>query len=71
MPHSTQRRIISVSEDEMALNAYIAALAKTLRRIIAPLHDAGCAVDVKRLERLWRQEGREVRPNNRCATNFG
>lgn len=62
---STQRKIARTPDDEKALTAGITALALQYgrygyRRITAMLHQAGWIVDVKRVERIWRQEGLKV-----------
>ena len=64
---STQRKAPSVPDDEAALREEIIALAKLYgrygyRRITALLQAAGWAVNHKRVERLWRQEGLKVPP---------
>ena len=51
--------------DEQALRADIIALASQFgrygyRRITALLREAGWAVNVKRVERIWRREGLKV-----------
>jgi putative transposase len=51
--------------DEQALTADIIALASQFgrygyRRITALLREAGWAVNVKRVERIWRREGLKV-----------
>lgn len=55
--------------DEEALTADIVALASQYgrygyRRITALLREAGWAVNVKRVERIWRREGLKVPPSN-------
>ena len=62
---STQRKIAKTAEDEAALTADIVALALLYgrygyRRIAALLREAGWAVNVKRVERIWRREGLKV-----------
>jgi transposase InsO family protein len=62
---STQRKIARTPDDEAALTADIMALAVQYgrygyRRITALLHDAGWAVNLKRVERIWRREGLKV-----------
>ncbi len=62
---STQRKIARTPDDEAALTADIIALALQYgrygyRRIAAMLHDAGWAVNLKRVERIWRREGLKV-----------
>lgn len=62
---STQRKIARTPDDEAALTADIIALALQYgrygyRRIAALLHDAGWAVNLKRVERIWRREGLKV-----------
>jgi len=62
---STQRKIAHTPDDEAALTADIIALALQYgrygyRRIAALLRDAGWAVNVKRVERIWRREGLKV-----------
>jgi transposase InsO family protein len=64
---STQRKAPSVPDDEVALRAEIIALAKLYgrygyRRATALLRVAGWAVNHKRVERIWRQEGLKVPP---------
>src|ERR671916_473434 len=61
----TQRKPPSVPDDEAALRAEIIALAKIYgrygyRRVTALLRVAGWAVNHKRVERIWRQEGLKV-----------
>jgi putative transposase len=62
---STQRKAPVGRADEAALTADIIALATRYgrygyRRITAMLHAAGWAVNVKRVERVWRREGLKV-----------
>ncbi|MGR3269842.1 IS3 family transposase [Thalassococcus profundi] len=62
---STQRKVPRGRPDEEALTADIIALASQYgrygyRRITALLRDAGWAVNVKRVERLWRRVGLKV-----------
>jgi transposase InsO family protein len=62
---STQRKIPTTPDDEAALTADIIALALQYgrygyRRIAALLRDAGWRVNLKRVERIWRQEGLKV-----------
>ncbi|WP_299845300.1 IS3 family transposase [uncultured Jannaschia sp.] len=62
---STQRKIPRGRADDDALTADIIALASQYgrygyRRIAAMLRDAGWAVNVKRVERIWRREGLKV-----------
>ena len=62
---STQRKVPHGRADEEALTADIIALASQYgrygyRRITALLREAGCAVNVKRVERIWRREGLKV-----------
>ena len=62
---STQRKRAVLSEDEPALTAAIVALALQYgrygyRRITAMLRRDGWAVNVKRVERIWRREGLKV-----------
>jgi transposase InsO family protein len=62
---STQRKAPRRPDDEAALTADIVALATRYgrygyRRVTALLRDAGWAVNVKRVERLWRREGLRV-----------
>jgi transposase InsO family protein len=62
---STQRKMPMGRADDAALTADIAALATQYgrygyRRITAMLHAAGWEVNVKRVERIWRQEGLKV-----------
>jgi putative transposase len=62
---STQRKAPSVPDDEAALREEIVALAKIYgrygyRRVTALLRVAGWAVNHKRVERIWRQEGLKV-----------
>ena len=65
-PHrSTQRKIPTTPEDEAALTANIGALAlqdgrSGSRRITAMRRAAGWVVNLKRVERIWRQEGLKV-----------
>ena len=62
---STQRKIPTTPEDEAALTADIVALALPSGRsgsrcITAMLRAAGWVVNLKRVERIWRQEGLKV-----------
>lgn len=62
---STQRKVPRGRPDEEALTADIIALASQYgrygyRRITALLREAGWAVNVKRVERIWRREGLKV-----------
>jgi putative transposase len=62
---STQRKVPGGRADEDALRADIIALASQYgrygyRRITALLREAGWAVNVKRVERIWRREGLKV-----------
>jgi putative transposase len=62
---STQRKIPGTWDDEAALTADIVALALQYgrygyRRIAALLREAGWAVNLKRVERIWRREGLKV-----------
>jgi transposase InsO family protein len=62
---STQRKVPGGRADEAALTADIVALATQYgrygyRRIAAMLRAAGWAVNVKRVERIWRREGLKV-----------
>jgi putative transposase len=62
---STQRKLPTMPGDEAALTADIIAFATQYgrygyRRIAALLRDAGWAVNVKRVERIWRREGLKV-----------
>jgi transposase InsO family protein len=62
---STQRKVPRGRADEDALTADIVALASQYgrygyRRIAVLLRDAGWAVNVKRVERIWRREGLKV-----------
>jgi putative transposase len=62
---STQRKAPRGRADEAALTADIVALATQYgrygyRRITAMLRAAGWAVNVKRVERIWRREGLKV-----------
>ena len=62
---STQRKIPRTRDDEAALTADIIALALQYgrygyRRIAALLREAGWAVNLKRVERIWRREGLKV-----------
>ena len=62
---STQRKAPRGRADEEALTADIIALASQYgrygyRRITALLRNAGWAVNVKRVERIWRREGLKV-----------
>jgi putative transposase len=64
---STQRKAPHRPDDEAALTADVIELATTYgrygyRRITALLHAAGWAVNVKRVARIWRQEGLKVPP---------
>jgi putative transposase len=62
---STQRKAPHTPDDEAALTADIVELARTYgrygyRRITALLHQAGWAVNAKRVQRIWRREGLKV-----------
>lgn len=62
---STQRKVPKGRADDAALSADIVALATQYgrygyRRITALLHESGWVVNVKRVERIWRQEGLKV-----------
>ena len=62
---SVQRHVAARREDEDALTAAIIALARRFgrygyRKIGALLRRAGWQVNDKRVERIWRQEGRKV-----------
>ncbi len=62
---STQRKTPRGRADDDALTADIIALASRFgrygyRRITALLREAGWAVNVKRVERIWRREGLKV-----------
>lgn len=62
---STQRKVPTRPDDEAALTADIVALAVQYgrygyRRIAALLRSAGWSVNLKRVERIWRQEGLKV-----------
>jgi transposase InsO family protein len=62
---STQRKIPTTPADEARLTADIIALALQYgrygyRRIAALLREAGWMVNIKRVERIWRQEGLKV-----------
>jgi putative transposase len=62
---SAQRKIPTTPDDEAALTADIIALATQYgrygyRRIAAMLERAGWAVNLKRVERIWRREGLKV-----------
>ena len=62
---STQRKEPTAPDDEAALREEIVALAKIYgrygyRRVTALLRVAGWAVNHKRVERIWRQEGLRV-----------
>jgi putative transposase len=62
---SIQRKIPGSRDDEAALTADIIALALQYgrygyRRIAALLREAGWAVNLKRVERIWRREGLKV-----------
>ena len=62
---STQRKVPRAQDDEAALTADIVALALQYgrygyRRIAALLREAGWAVNLKRVERIWRREGLKV-----------
>ena len=64
-PRRTQRRPARMARDEPALIARLIALARRFgrygsRRIMALLRAEGWRVNHKRVERLWRQEGRRV-----------
>ena len=59
---STQRKTPRTPDDEAALTADAAELAKRYgrygyRRVTALLRDAGWAVNRKRVERIWRRQG--------------
>ena len=62
---STQRKVPTTPDDEAVLTADIVALAIQYgrygyRRITAMLRSAGWVVNLKRVERIWRQEGLKV-----------
>jgi transposase InsO family protein len=62
---STQRKPARGRDDEAALTADIIELARTYgrygyRRVTALLRHAGWAVNAKRVQRIWRQEGLKV-----------
>ena len=62
---STQRKVPTTPDDEAALTADIVALAIQYgrygyRRVTAMLRSAGWTVNLKRVERIWRQEGLKV-----------
>jgi putative transposase len=62
---STQRKVPTTPDDEAALTADIVRFAEQYgrygyRRIAAMLWGAGWAVNVKRVERIWRREGLKV-----------
>ncbi len=62
---STQRKAPRVPDDEARLTAEIVGLARRFgrygyRRVTALLRQAGWAVNRKRVERIWRQEGLKV-----------
>jgi putative transposase len=62
---SAQRKTPTTPDDEAALTADIIALATQYgrygyRRIAALLERAGWAVNLKRVERIWRREGLKV-----------
>jgi len=62
---STQRKMPVGRSDEVALTADIVELATQYgrygyRRIAAMLHASGWAVNIKRVERIWRREGLKV-----------
>ncbi len=62
---STQRKILTSSDDEAALTADIIALATQYgrygyRRITVMLRSAGWVVNIKRVARIWRREGLKV-----------
>lgn len=62
---STQRKILTTPDDEVALTADIIELARQYgrygyRRITALLRRAGWMVNKKRVERIWRCEGLKV-----------
>ncbi len=62
---STGRKVPRGADDEVALTAEVVELAKRYgrygyRRITATLRGAGWAVNRKRVERIWRQEGLRV-----------
>ena len=64
-PRATQRRVVSVRDDEDALRASIVTLATRYgrygyRRVTALLRRDGWHVNHKRVERIWRQEGLKV-----------
>jgi putative transposase len=62
---STQRKTPTTPDDEAALRADLIALSTQYgrygyRRIAALLERSGWAVNIKRVERIWRQEGLKV-----------
>ena len=59
---STQRKAPPTADDETGLTADIIDLVRTYgrygyRRITALLHEAGWAVNAKRVQRIWRRGG--------------
>jgi transposase InsO family protein len=64
-PHRTRTKVPTTPDDEAALTADVVALAIQYgrygyRRIAALLRSAGWAVNLKRVERIWRREGLKV-----------
>ena len=62
---STQRRILKRSEDEEALREDVVKVARRFgrygyRMVTGMLRTEGWAVNHKRVERIWRQEGLKV-----------
>lgn len=73
---STQRKVPAGRVDDAALTADIVELATRYgrygyRRITALLREAGWLVNLKRVERIWRQEGLKVRPGSRRRAACG
>lgn len=67
---STQRKVPCGAPDEERLTEDIIALARTYgrygyRMITGLLNNAGWHVNHKRVERIWRREGREASRKNR------
>ena len=73
---STQRKVPRGRPDEEALTADIIVLASQYgrygyRRITSMLREAGWAVNVKRVERIWRREGLKCHRSSRRRAGSG
>ncbi len=73
---STQRRPLCVAQDDQALRARLRKLSKDrprwgYRRAHAQLREEGWAVNRKRVQRLWREEGLRVPVRRRKRQRLG